>query len=30
MPLEGNYVPSAWPPIAEQVALYEATDGKEG
>ena len=30
MPLEGNYVPSAWPPIADQVALYEATDGKEG
>lgn len=30
MPLEGTYVPSAWPPIAEQVALYEATDGKEG
>ncbi len=30
MPLEGHYVPSAWPPIAEQVALYEATDGKEG
>jgi len=30
MPLEGTYVPSAWAPIAEQVALYEATDGKEG
>jgi len=30
MPLEGTYVPSAWPPIAEQVALYEATDGQEG
>jgi len=30
MPLEGRYVPSAWAPIAEQVALYEATDGKEG
>ena len=30
MPLEGNYTPSAWPPIADQVALYEATDGKEG
>ncbi len=30
MPLDGMYVPSAWPPIAEQVALYEATDGKEG
>jgi deazaflavin-dependent oxidoreductase (nitroreductase family) len=30
MPLEGEYVPSAWPPIADQVALYEATDGKEG
>ena len=30
MPLEGTYVPSAWAPIADQVALYEATDGKEG
>ncbi len=30
MPLEGTYEPSAWAPIAEQVALYEATDGKEG
>ncbi len=30
MPLEGKYVPSAWAPIADQVALYEATDGKEG
>jgi deazaflavin-dependent oxidoreductase (nitroreductase family) len=30
MPLEGVYEPSAWAPIADQVALYEATDGKEG
>jgi deazaflavin-dependent oxidoreductase (nitroreductase family) len=30
MPLEGTYEPSPWPPVADQVALYEATDGKEG
>jgi F420H(2)-dependent quinone reductase len=30
MALEGDYKPSAWGPVAEQVALYEATDGKEG
>jgi deazaflavin-dependent oxidoreductase (nitroreductase family) len=30
MTLEGEYRPSAWAPIADQVALYEATDGKEG
>jgi deazaflavin-dependent oxidoreductase (nitroreductase family) len=30
MPLEGTYEPSPWDPIADQVALYEATDGKEG
>ena len=30
MALEGTYEPSAWPPIAEQVALYESTDGREG
>ena len=30
MSLQGEYQPSAWPPVADQVALYEATDGKEG
>jgi deazaflavin-dependent oxidoreductase (nitroreductase family) len=30
MPLQGDYVPSAWEPVAEQVALYEATGGSEG
>jgi deazaflavin-dependent oxidoreductase (nitroreductase family) len=30
MPLQGEYQPSAWSPVADQVALYEATDGKEG
>ena len=30
MTLEGEYRPSAWAPIADQVALYEATEGKEG
>jgi deazaflavin-dependent oxidoreductase (nitroreductase family) len=30
MPLEGEYQPSAWSPIADQVALYEATGGKKG
>jgi deazaflavin-dependent oxidoreductase (nitroreductase family) len=30
MPLEGTYEPSPWSPVADQVALYEATDGKEG
>lgn len=30
MPLEGEYQPSAWSAVADQVALYEATDGKEG
>ncbi len=30
MPLEGVYEPSPWEPIAEQVALYESTDGVEG
>ncbi len=30
MPLEGTYEPSPWEPIAEQVALYESTDGAEG
>jgi deazaflavin-dependent oxidoreductase (nitroreductase family) len=30
MPLEGEYVPSAWEPVADQVALYEKTGGEEG
>ncbi len=30
MPLEGEYEPSAWGPVAEQVERYEATDGVEG
>ena len=30
MPIEGEYEPSPWEPIAEQVALYESTDGREG
>lgn len=30
MRLTGSYVPSAWEPVAEQVSLYEATDGVEG
>lgn len=30
MSLDGEYEPSAWSPVADQVALYEATDGKEG
>ncbi|MFA9566010.1 MAG: nitroreductase family deazaflavin-dependent oxidoreductase [Acidimicrobiales bacterium] len=30
MPLEGEYEPSPWEPISEQVALYESTDGAEG
>jgi F420H(2)-dependent quinone reductase len=30
MALEGTYEPSAWPPIAEQVQLFEETDGREG
>ena len=30
MPLEGEYEPSPWEPIADQVALYESTDGAEG
>jgi len=30
MPLEGEYRPSPWSPVADQVALYESTDGKEG
>ena len=30
MPLEGEYEPSAWDFVAEQVRQYEATGGKEG
>lgn len=30
MPLDGTYEPSPWEPIAEQVALFESTDGAEG
>jgi deazaflavin-dependent oxidoreductase (nitroreductase family) len=30
MPLDGEYEPSPWEPIAEQVRLYEATGGVEG
>ena len=30
MPLDGEYEPSPWEPIAEQVATYESTDGREG
>jgi F420H(2)-dependent quinone reductase len=28
--VDETYEPSPWSPVAEQVALYEATDGKEG
>jgi deazaflavin-dependent oxidoreductase (nitroreductase family) len=30
MPLEGEYVPSPWDLVAEQVRLYEESGGKEG
>ncbi len=30
MALEGTYEPSPWQPIAEQVALYESSNGTEG
>jgi deazaflavin-dependent oxidoreductase (nitroreductase family) len=30
MPLDGEYEPSPWEPIAEQVAQYESTGGVEG
>ena len=30
MSREGAYEPSAWSPVADQVAQYESTDGKEG
>jgi deazaflavin-dependent oxidoreductase (nitroreductase family) len=28
--LTGEYEPSPWPPVADQVELYERTDGVEG
>jgi F420H(2)-dependent quinone reductase len=30
MPLEGEYEPSPWSPVEEQVRLYESTGGAEG
>ena len=30
MPLEGEYEPSPWGPIADQVALYESSGGTDG
>lgn len=30
MPLEGEYEPSPWEPVAEQVRLYEESGGQEG
>jgi deazaflavin-dependent oxidoreductase (nitroreductase family) len=30
MTVDGEYEPSPWAPIAEQVTQYEATDGQEG
>jgi deazaflavin-dependent oxidoreductase (nitroreductase family) len=30
MPLEGEYEPSPWEPIAQQVELFEQSGGKEG
>ncbi len=30
MSIEGEYEPSPWGPVADQVALYEQTDGAEG
>jgi deazaflavin-dependent oxidoreductase (nitroreductase family) len=30
MALEGTYEPSPWPPIVDQVALYESSNGTEG
>ena len=30
MPIEGEYEPSAWEPVAEQVRLYEETGGAQG
>jgi hypothetical protein len=28
--LDGRYEPSPWAPVADQVTLYERTDGSEG
>lgn len=30
MPLEGEYEPSPWEPIAQQVELFERSEGREG
>lgn len=30
MPLDGEYEPSPWAPVAEQVALYESSGGADG
>lgn len=30
MPIEGDYEPSPWAPVAEQVRLYEESGGTEG
>lgn len=30
MALEGTYEPSPWQPVADQVALFESTDGADG
>lgn len=30
MPLEGEYEPSPWPPVADQVEAYESSGGTEG
>lgn len=30
MPIEGEYEPSPWEPIAQQVELFEQTGGREG
>ena len=30
MPLTGEYEPSPWAPVAEQVRLYESSGGREG
>jgi deazaflavin-dependent oxidoreductase (nitroreductase family) len=29
-PIEGEYEPSPWPPVRDQVATYERTGGREG
>jgi F420H(2)-dependent quinone reductase len=30
MPLQGDYEPSPWEPVADQVKQYESTGGREG